>query len=167
MEAHPPYRLPVGLHPSGLPACGGCASSMGRTIPLPLSWKEGGKYISVGYGGTSSIPPASGVAPLWTPRLRGLRFDYGADHPPNPLPSRKGESKEKCRLWRHILHTACQRGCAPLDSPLSARHIPLPPAKGVAPLWTPRLRGLVPRFTVPGSLADKRPGIPQPPVGRG
>ena len=166
MEAHPPYHLPKGLHPSGLLACVGCASIMGWTIPLtPFLPGRGKVKRSVGYGGTSSIPPASGVAPLWTPRLRGLRFDYEADHPPNPLPGTKGENKEK-------------RG--------SEGH-PQTPAKGAVPLWTPpwvrdtspcRLPvalhpsglpawGQVPRFTVPGSLADKRPGIPQPPVGRG
>ena len=37
-----------------------------------------------------------GVAPLWTP------------------PKEK-KKKEVC-LWRHILQTSCQRGCAPLDT---------------------------------------------------
>ena len=37
------------------------------------------------------MPPASGVAPLWTPRLRGLRFNYGEQmstlgDTPRPLP---------------------------------------------------------------------------------
>ena len=59
MEAHPPFLLPVGLHPSGLPWQRGWAS-----LHAPLGGRR-----DYAIGGTSSIPPASGVAPLWTPRL--------------------------------------------------------------------------------------------------
>ena len=64
----------------------------------------------------------------------------GSDHPPGPLPRRKGEEK-KSSLWRHILHTACQRA-APSGLPL-CRHQdvrrragghPQTPAKGRRPL---------------------------------
>ena len=85
-----------------------------------------------------------GYAPLDSPLAgakNALQLDspIGAPHhPPGPLPGRKGEIKRR-RLWRHILHTACQRGCAPLDSPLAglrfnygAHHPPgpLPGRKG-------------------------------------
>ena len=40
------------------------------------------------------MPPASGVAPLWTPCLRGLRFDWGSDHPPGPRPVQEGGVNE-------------------------------------------------------------------------
>ncbi len=39
------------------------------------------------------MPPASGVAPLWTPCLRGLRFNYGEQMSTlgdTPRPLRKG-----------------------------------------------------------------------------
>ena len=35
-------------------------------------------------------------------------------------PFLEGRGKVKMMsLWRHILHTSCQRGCPPLDSPLT------------------------------------------------
>ena len=64
------------------------------------------------------MPPAKGVVPLWTPRLRGLRFNYRAYHPPDPFPEREGKVRRR-----------------------SGGHSQTP-AKGVAPLWTPHLRGL-------------------------
>ncbi len=57
------------------------------------------------------MPPASGVAPLWTPCLRGLRFDRGSDHPPSPLPVRKAG---KLELWGAPQTPA--KGLRPLDS---------------------------------------------------
>ncbi len=46
----------------------------------------------------------------------------GSDHPPSPLPRRKGEEK-KSSLWRHILHTACPRGRAPSGLPLQHQYV--------------------------------------------
>ena len=168
--------------------------------PGPFLKGRGKKIVEA--GGTPSIPLAREVAPLWTPRLhvlgdtrwnpwqRGfvlLHAPLGgrcSNHPPGPLPSRKGE--ENSGSWRDILQTSCQRGCTPLDSPLTragghplepvaqrlrlaARSVkrqvfgpspwPLPerkgekiveaggtpsrpPAREVAPLWTPRLHVL-------------------------
>ena len=138
MEAHPPYRLPGGVRPLwtppamvGLPlgdtprplpgggtlwtpAWGTVASMVARTIPLApfLEGRGDNKEKKKVYGGTSSIPPASGAVPLWTPPwARGTPPDH------------------------------CQRGGAPLDSGLGARDSSRPPAKGAVPLWTPRLRG--------------------------
>ena len=104
MEAHPPYLLPEGVHPSGLP----------RLQAL---------------GGQSLEPLPKGGAPLES-RDSGLRLDRGSDHPPGPLPSRKGAVKKR-GLWRHVLHTSCPRG-APLWTPplASAGGHPLAPAKG-------------------------------------
>ena len=82
MEAHPPYRLPEGLFPSGLPAFKCCT---------PLD----------------SL-------------LAGACLNSGVHHPPVPFLEGRGEVK-KGRLWRHILHTACQWGCTPLDSLLATR----------------------------------------------
>ena len=42
---------------------------------------------------------------------------------PSPWPpswKEGGRIKKKGGLWRHILHTSCQRGCAPLDAPFGA-----------------------------------------------
>ena len=54
-----------------------------------------------------------------------------------PFLEGRGEEK-KCSLWRHILHTACQWGCTPLDSPLAGAALNYgadhPPAKGQRPL---------------------------------
>ena len=85
-----------------------------------------------------------------------MQDDGGVHHPPGPLPSRKGGISKKS--WG-TPPDPCQRGCTPLDSPLVGAALQLwgsdqppgplpvlgaPPAKGVAPLWTPRLWGLTP-----------------------
>ena len=84
------------------------------------------------------MPPASGVAPLWTPRLGGCASIMGRTIPLTPFLPGRGEV-QKCRLWRHILHAACQWGCTPLDSSLGglrfdygADHPPAPflPGRG-------------------------------------
>ncbi len=87
--AHPPCRLPEGLHLSGLPACTcwgtppdpcqrGCSP-----LDSPLA-RAGGHPQTPARGvvplwtpclhvlGDTSIPLARGVAPLWTPRLHVL-----------------------------------------------------------------------------------------------
>ncbi len=117
--------LPLGDTPRPLPgggtlwtpAWGTVASMVARTIPLApfLEGRGDNKEKKKVYGGTSSRPPASGAVPLWTPPwARGTPPDH------------------------------CQRGGAPLDSPLGARDSSRPPAKGAVPLWTPRLRGRPP-----------------------
>ena len=62
----------------------------------------------------------------------------GRTIPLAPFLEGRGEVK-KGRLWRHILHTACQRGYTPLDSPLAGAALqlwggpspwPLPGRKG-------------------------------------
>ena len=115
--AHPPCRLPVGLHPSGLPACGGFASIVGCTIPLPPSWKEGGIVRSPGGHpqtpakgvggtssippglpwGTSSIPPASGVAPSGLPACH-----------PGVSASPQGASRGDRPLWQEVWRVSLQ-----------------------------------------------------------
>ena len=65
------------------------------------------------------MPPAKGAAPLWTPRLRGLRLNSGVHHPPGPPYFQEGGPVKESSIWRHILQTSCQRGGAPLDSPLA------------------------------------------------
>ena len=153
-------------------------------------------------GGTSSIPPAKGAAPLWTPpsahaghpqtpakelrpsglplrRARDILHRRGAPcgyppavrahHPPWP-PSWKegGIIKKKVGLWRHILHTSCQRGCAPLDAPFGARGTPSDSCqRGCAPLDSPcppiTLR-LLPKGLRPSGLpACTRWGTPRAP----
>ena len=134
-----------GLHPSGLPAfkcwgtssmppasgvaplwtpppgaCGGFASIVGCTIPLPPSWKEGGIVRSPG---GHPQTPAKGVAPLWTPHCNS-----GLHHHPCPL------------VGAHP-PAPCQWGCTPLDTRFSGGTSSMPPASGVAPLWTSRLLG--------------------------
>ena len=89
------------------PASGSVASKVAWTIPLPPSWKEGGaNEISGGHPQT----PAKGLHPLDACSLalgdipqtpaKGLRpldtcfgecsLKGGVDHPPGPLPGRKG-----------------------------------------------------------------------------
>ncbi len=112
MEAHPPYHLPKGLHPSGLPAC--------------MCW------------GHLRAACQGGCTPLDSPLVGAALQLWGSDQPPGPLPSRKGEiirspgghpqtpAKGGMPLWTprlhvlgHILHAACQRGCTSLDSLLA------------------------------------------------
>ena len=166
MEAHPPYRLP-----------GGCA---------PLDSPCDGRAASGGHSQT----PARGRHSLDS-GLGDCCLNGGSDHPPGPLPGRKGEDKEKKKVYGGTSSiTACQWGCTPLDSPCDGRaasgghsqtpargrhsldsglgdcclnggsdHPPgplpgrkgedkekkkvyggtssIPPASGVAPLWTP------------------------------
>ena len=93
MEAHPPYLLPEGCTPSGLP----------RLHML---------------GGQSLEPLPKGGA-LWSPAIRGFAALMARTIPLAPFLRGRGKEK-RSGLWRHILHTSCQRGAPPLDSPLAS-----------------------------------------------
>ena len=99
--------------------------------PGPLPFRKGGVkksslwrhilHSSCQWGCTpldSLLAPAKGRRPLDSCCDSELRLDRGSHHPPGPLPFRKGGVK-KSSLWRHILHSSCQWGCTPLDSPLA------------------------------------------------
>ena len=81
MEAHPPDRLPVGLHPSGLPAF--------------KCW------------GTSSMPPASGVAPSGLPACH-----------PGVSASPQGVSRGTAPVGRRAGVSASPQGASRGDRPL-------------------------------------------------
>ncbi len=61
--------------------------------------------------------PAKGLRPL-DARSGECCLKDGWDHPLAPFLPGRGQVR-RSRLWRHILHTACQWGCTPLDSPLA------------------------------------------------
>ena len=115
--------------------------------------------------GDTPRPLPKGCA-LWTaaashPSLRGVERRSNLVARTIPLaPFLKGRGEvQKCRLWRHILHTTCQWGCTPLDSPLAGAALqlwganensgghPQTPAKGLRPLDTSRAgaRGVRPQ----------------------
>ncbi len=120
MEAHPPYLLPKGRCPSGLPlgARGTPLDSRrdrSHHPPSPLPSRKGGrKRRKKVYGGTSSIPPAKGGNPLWTPPV-----DTRSRCHCEPQRSNLGRcgAPGEGAVGRHILYASCQRGGAPLDSP--------------------------------------------------
>ena len=184
MEAHPPYLLPKGLHPSGLPLYGKGENwvlrDTLRLLPkgatpsgLPLStparaviasrseaiWGGAGHLGRGRSGGTSSIPPAKGVVPLWTPPV-----DTRSRCHCEPQRSNLGRcgAPGEGAVGRHTLRLL-PKGWCPSGLPLStparaviasrseaiwggAGHLgrgrsggtsSIPPAKGAAPLWTP------------------------------
>ena len=49
-----------------------------------------------------------------------------------PFLTGRGNNKKRRKLWRHILHSSCQRGCTPLDFPLGT-----PTTVGVPPCGYP------------------------------
>ncbi len=126
MEAHPPYHLPEGVRPLWTPRLRGLRLSMGRTTPLPKG------------------------SARWTPALAGVASMVARTIPLAPFLEGRGEV-QKCRVWRHILHTACQWGCTPLDSPLAGAALnygadhPLPKgsARWTPALWTVEVRRMV------------------------
>ena len=100
------------------PALGSVASEGWDHPPAPSC--QGGKYRRVGYGGTSSIPPASGATP-WTP-LPALQLwganEHSGGHPQTPA---KGlRPLDTCCLPPVIARSGA-------GSNLVARTIPLAP----------------------------------------
>ncbi len=84
-----------------------------------------------------------GAAALHTPH--GERLKECSDHPPTPFLGRKGHNNE---LWG-TPPDPCQRGCAPLDSPLTrAGGQPQGPPNGAA--GGPSLRGVKRRSNLAG-----------------
>ena len=154
MEAHPPYRLPKGARPLWTPPAAPVRANLALgDTPRPLP--KGGALW------TPALSTRTCYAfPFAPPRHcecseavwgggGALYFCFGesslksgSDHPPSPLPRRKGEEK-KSSLWRHILHTACQRGRAPSGLPLDCtEEVRPPPDPCHGALWTPALRTL-------------------------
>ena len=92
---------------------------------------------------------------LWNPWQRGsasLHAPLGgrcSDHPPGPLPGRKGE--ENSGSWRDTLQTSCRRGCTPLDSPLT---------RVGGTLWNPWQRGFVSLHAPLGGRCSDHPHGP-------
>ena len=101
------------------------------TIPLApfLTGRGNNKKRRKLWRDTSSIPPAKGAAPLWTPP--GTPTTVGVPLVGTPRPSGRtiplapflGRGNNKKRRKWHILHSSCQWGCTPLDSPFGAWHI--------------------------------------------
>ncbi len=119
-----------GCSPLDAPLAGAALLLWGAPSPWPPSWKEGGIVRSPG---GHPQTPAKGVIPLWTPRLQGLRFNYGAHLPPGPLPGRKGEIKEEEVMEAHPpyrlpegLYPSGRPACGSCAS-IMGRTIPLAP----------------------------------------
>ncbi len=74
-------------------------------------------------GGHSQTPPKGRRSAGFPELEQGVRTI-----PLAPFLKGRGEVK-MISLWRHILHSSCQRGCAPLDSPLACAggHSQTPP----------------------------------------
>ncbi len=148
MEAHPPCLLPVGLYPSGLPACTrggfrrtpaipGFASMVARTIPLAPFLEGRGKimrrwlwrhilHAACQWGYTPLDSPIAGAALLlWgAPSPWPPSFQEGG----NIIAKTGGHPQTPARGRRPLdsrfqdeghLHTSCQWGCTALDSPLA------------------------------------------------
>ena len=114
-EAHPPDLLPKERCPSGL-----LLSTPARAVIASRSeaiWGGAGHLGRGRSGGTSSMPPAKGAVPLWTPPV-----DTRSRCHCEPQRSNLGRcgAPGEGAVGRHILHASCQRGGAPLDS--SCRH---------------------------------------------
>ena len=137
MEAHPPYLLPEGRRPSGLPLL----------LPAPDC------FAAVRNDGVGAHPPyrlPEGGAPLDSPlRMSGLEcVNHVSEHPSMIslvyTPTKKGEinrgseghpqtpAKEAVPLWTPPRTEATCRG-NPCGCP-RRRHIPQTPAKGRCPL---------------------------------